>query len=63
MTVQPLFLRISAVIKPIKPSPITTTVSPKVGFKRRTPCKPIEPITVNVASWSVTFSGIRATRF
>ena len=43
--------------------PITTIVSPKVGFNNLIPCKPIDPITVNVAASSLTLSGIFATKF
>ena len=38
-------------------------VSPKVGSNKRIPCKPIAPATVNVASSSVTLTGILVTKF
>ena len=63
MTLHPFAFKSSAVIRPIKPNPTTTIVSPKVGFNKRIPCKPIAPITVNAASSSVTLSGIFAARF
>ena len=42
---------------------MTTMVSPNVGLQSLIPSNPIEPITVNVASSSLTLSGIFATRF
>ena len=36
-----------AVINPIKPNPIITTVSPNCGFSKRIPCKPIDPVGKN----------------
>ena len=63
ITLHPLACNNSAVIKPIKPSPTTTIVSPKVGFNNLIPCRPIAPITVKVDSSSETLSGIFATKF
>ena len=62
-TRQPFTRRSSAVNKPINPKPTTTTVSPRVGLSNRTPCKPMEPITVKAAWSSVTLSGIFDTKF
>ena len=61
-TRQPLIRSSSAVSRPIRPRPITTTVSPRVGFSRRIPCKPMAPMTVKAAASSETESGILATR-
>ncbi|MDB9985974.1 hypothetical protein OAD84_03335 [Pelagibacterales bacterium] len=49
--------------RPIKPSPVTTTVSPTVGFTSRIPCIAIAPKTVKAAVSSSTSEGIDATRF
>ena len=63
ITLHPFAFNSCAVISPINPNPITTTVSPSCGFNKRIPCKPIDPITVKAASSSETFSGILATKF
>ena len=61
-TRHPFAFSIWIVIKPISPKPKTTIVSPIVGFKRRTPCKPIDARTVKAADSSSTSSGIFAHR-
>ncbi|MCY1225746.1 hypothetical protein D9M72_379510 [compost metagenome] len=51
------------VSKPINPAPITTNASPKVGWAKRMPCRPILATTTKDADSSSTLSGIRAQRF
>ena len=50
-------------MRPIKPRPTTTIVSPNVGCNNLIPWRPMAPITVKAASSSVTLSGILATKF
>jgi len=50
-------------MRPISPSPDTTTVSPSVGWMRRMPCSAMAPSTVKAALSSSTASGTRAQRF
>ena len=63
ITWQPFAFNNCAVINPIRPKPTTTTVSPNVGLTNLIPWSPIDPITVNVASSSVTLYGILTTKF
>ena len=59
-TLHPWALRSWTVKRPIKPNPVTTTVSPSVGETNLIPCKATDPKIVNDASSSETLSGIFA---
>ena len=60
-TRQPLARSSCTVIRPISPSPVTTTVSPSVGAPAGYPASPIDASTVKAAASSSTSSGTSRT--